>query len=184
MRRLAERDYAQSVARRGRTWPIIALVALAGCGGPDEPAVEAPPSIRVTSPAFEAGAAIPAKYTCAGEDVPPPLRWSGVPAKAEALAVLVDDPDAGHYTHWTVFNLASSATSVRGGDQGENSFGDVGYGGPCPPEGDKPHRYVFAVYALRARLDLQPKAKPDEVRSAIESQAIARGRLVGTFRRG
>ena len=161
------------------------LLAFSGCGGnEEEPAKDAPPSIEVTSPAFESGAAIPAKYTCSGDDVAPPLAWQDVPGEAKALAILMDDPDAGGYTHWAVFNLPPTATGVAGGVEGENSFGDVGYGGPCPPEGDKPHRYVFAVYALRKELDLEKGAKPDEVRDAIADQAIARGRLVGTFKRG
>jgi Raf kinase inhibitor-like YbhB/YbcL family protein len=112
------------------------------------------------------------------------LQWSGVPSEAKALAVLMDDPDAGGYTHWTVFNMPSDATRVEGGVEGENSFGDVGYGGPCPPEGDDAHRYVFAVYALRDELGLERGAKPEDVRDAIADQAIARGRLVGTFKRG
>jgi len=160
------------------------LLALVGCGGEEEPAVDAPPSIEVTSQAFEAGAAIPAKYTCSGDDVAPPLAWQDVPGEAKALALLMDDPDAGGYTHWVVFNLPPTATGVDGGVEGENSFGDVGYGGPCPPEGDKAHRYVFAVYALREELDLEKGAKPDAVRDAIADQAIARGRLIGTFKRG
>ena len=160
------------------------LVVLAGCGGDEEPAVEAPPSIRVTSEAFKPGGAIPAKYSCDGEDVAPPLEWQNVPADAKALALLMDDPDAGHYTHWVVFNMPPDATTVNGGGLGENSFGDVGYGGPCPPKGDEAHRYVFAVYALREKLKLAKGAKPDDAREAMEQEAIARGRLVGTFKRG
>jgi Raf kinase inhibitor-like YbhB/YbcL family protein len=169
---------------RGSQLLCVVLVALAGCGGDEEPAVEAPPSIQVRSAAFDAGGAIPVKYTCEGDDVPPPLTWAKVPSSAKALALLMDDPDAGRYTHWVVFNMSPQATGVDGGEEGENSFGDVGYGGPCPPEGDDPHRYVFAVYALRNRLELKQGAKPDDVRDAITEQAIARGRLIGTFKRG
>jgi len=115
-----------------------------------------------------------------------------VPASAKSLVLLMDDPDApdGAFTHWTVYGIPPTIKSFpegeapRGSREGENSFGDVGYGGPCPPEGDKAHRYVFAIYALRDAQELSKRATPDEVRDAIDDGAIARGRLVATFRRG
>ena len=153
--------------------------------------MKAPPSIQLQSSAFAAGGAIPQRYTCDGDDTSPPFGWSGVPKSAKSLALLMDDPDApGGYTHWTVYGISPTTRAFEqgkppaGATEGENSFGDVGYGGPCPPEGDKAHRYVFALYALREQPDLEPGAKPDEVRGAIEKHAIARGELVGTFKRG
>jgi Raf kinase inhibitor-like YbhB/YbcL family protein len=169
---------------------LVVLLALSGCGGDEEPATEAPPSISIESASFKAGGAIPPTYTCEGKDLSPHLQWNEVPDEAKALALLVDDPDAGHYTHWVAFNIPPETTGASMGKppsgalEGENSFGKVGYGGPCPPHGDDPHRYVFALYALRSKLDLKQGAKADEVREAIADQAIARGRLIGTFKRG
>jgi hypothetical protein len=168
---------------------VLAGLAIAGCGGGDT--VEGPPpearaTMRLSSDAFADGGTIPERYTCDGDDVAPPLTWDGVPAEARGLALLMEDPDApsGTFVHWTVLDMPADATTVpRGATEGENSFGDRGYGGPCPPEGDEPHRYVFLVYALRAPLDLEAGAEPDEVRSALEREAIASGQLTGRFGR-
>jgi Raf kinase inhibitor-like YbhB/YbcL family protein len=169
-------------------------VVIAGCGGGKVTAPEptAPAGIELTSSAFAEGHPIPARYTCDGGDTSPPLQWAGAPKATKELALLVDDPDApgGTYTHWTVYGIPPATRAFQAGTappqarEGRNSFGDDRYGGPCPPKGDDPHRYVFQLYALRAPLKLPQGAKPDEVRAAIQSQAIARGRLVGTFKRG
>jgi Raf kinase inhibitor-like YbhB/YbcL family protein len=174
---------------------VCLLVVVAGCGGGDkglEPAPDAPPGIELSSSAFRAGGAIPAKYTCDGGETSPPLAWADVPDGTKSLALLVDDPDApgGTYTHWTVYAIPpatrrfDTGKAPKGSTQGENSFGDDRYGGPCPPKGDDAHHYVFSLYALRADLGLKPGAKPDDVRAAIKKQALARGRLIGTFKRG
>jgi Raf kinase inhibitor-like YbhB/YbcL family protein len=175
---------------------VCLLVVVAGCGGGGdkavEPAPDAPPGIELTSPAFKAGGTIPAKYTCSGKETSPPLAWSDVPAGTKSLALLVEDPDApgGTYTHWTVYEIPATVRRFDAGKapsgsiEGENSFGDDRYGGPCPPKGDEAHHYVFSLYALRAGLGLEPGAKPDDVRAAIKKQAVARGRLIGTFERG
>lgn len=175
---------------------VCLLVFAAGCGGGGdkaaEPAPDAPPGIVLKSSAFAAGAAIPAKYTCEGKETSPPLQWADVPAGTKSLALLVEDPDApgGTYTHWTVYGIPATVRKFEAGkvpsgaEQGENSFGDDRYGGPCPPKDDQAHRYVFSLYALRADLGLDAGAKPDDVRAAIKKQALARGRLIGTFARG
>jgi Raf kinase inhibitor-like YbhB/YbcL family protein len=178
-----------------RLLSLLALTAaFSACGSDDsaEPGADAPPSIDVTSPAFSAGKAIPKEYGCDDAELSPPLEWSGVPKSARSLVLLMDDPDAsgGTFTHWTVYGIAPKTTSFpegerpRGSRAGENSFGDVGYGGPCPPEGDEAHRYVFAIYALRDAPELERGATAEEVRDAIDDGAITRGRLVGTFKRG
>jgi Raf kinase inhibitor-like YbhB/YbcL family protein len=172
---------------------VLAAVATA-CGGGETvegPAPSAPDEIRLTSPAFEAEATIPRRFTCDGEEVSPPLAWSGVPAEARSLALLVEDPDApgGTFVHWTLFGVSPDTAAIEAGRlpaqarEGENSFGDAGYGGPCPPEGDEPHRYVFTLYALRSEPDLDAGASPEAVRSAIADTAIARGQLTGRFGR-
>jgi Raf kinase inhibitor-like YbhB/YbcL family protein len=168
------------------------LTLLAGCGGgdkPSEPPPSAAPSITLSSPAFRAGATIPARFTCSGEGVSPPLRWSGVPAKARELTLLVEDPDAGNFVHWALLDIPARVRSIAegrppaGAVEAENGFGDRGWGGPCPPEGKGAHRYVFALYATGAPLGLGADSSPDDVHSALADHAIARGTLTARFSR-
>jgi Raf kinase inhibitor-like YbhB/YbcL family protein len=169
-----------------------AALALAGCGGEDTPERElprAPENVQVTSPAFDEGQTIPKRFTCDGEDVSPPLAVGGVPRRARELALVVEDPDADRFVHWTVLRIPSDTATIEegrvpsGSIETENSFGDRGWGGPCPPEGDDPHRYVFALYALSRPLELDADASSDEVRDAIGEAAVARGRLTVEYGR-
>ena len=177
---------------------IVTAVALAagtvlpGCGGDDTPDSElprAPESVRVSSPAFEGGETIPKRFTCDGEDVSPALAFDGVPPRARELALVVEDPDADRFVHWTVLRIPPDTAAMAEGGvppgsiETENSFGDRGWGGPCPPEGDDPHRYVFAVYALSRPLGLDADASADEVRTAMGEAAISRGRLTAEYGR-
>jgi Raf kinase inhibitor-like YbhB/YbcL family protein len=172
--------------------PALGL-ALAACGGDrvEGPSPAAPDRIRLTSPAFEDGATIPVKYSCDGDDVSPPLSWSGVPGGARELALLVEDPDApgGTFVHWVLFKLPADRDGVAeaevpdGAHQAENSEGDTGYAGPCPPKGDAPHHYEFTLYALSSAIDLPDGAAAEDVRAAVSDRALARGRLVGRFGR-
>lgn len=172
---------------------LLAL-ALAGCGGGG--AIEgappaAPERIRLTSPAFADGATLPARFTCAGAGVSPPLAWSGVPAGTRELALLVEDPDApgGTYVHWSVLGLDPSTRRIAAGrvppgaHQGNSSADHSAWAPPCPPRGDRPHRYTFALYALRRRLDLPKGTKGDDVSAGIDAVAIAQGRLTARFGR-
>lgn len=135
--------------------------------------------MSLTSQAFADHGRIPAKYTCDGVGVSPPLEFHGVPGSAVALALVVDDPDApgGTFNHWRVWNLSPSLSRLAegerpAGDQGKNGFGNVGWGGPCPPNGE--HRYVFTLCALDGRIDAP---------EAIEAHAIAAARLTGRYSR-
>jgi Raf kinase inhibitor-like YbhB/YbcL family protein len=168
------------------------LALLAGCGGgdtPSEPLPKAAATIRLSSPAFDDGGTIPDRFTCSGEGVSPPLRWSGVPARARELELLVEDPDADRFVHWTLLAIPPKTAALAegrvpaGSVQTENGFGDNRWGGPCPPEGDGPHRYVFSLYAADAPLDLGADASPDDVRSAVAEHALGRGTLTGRFGR-
>ena len=150
--------------------------------------------IEVKSEAFEEGGMIPNKYTCDGEDASPPLSWTGVPEGTEALALICDDPDApvGTWVHWVIFNIPPDTTGLSenippervlesGARQGRNDFGNIGYGGPCPPRGT--HRYYFKLYALDKKVDLEPGATKDELLKAMEGHILAEGRLMGRYKR-
>jgi len=152
-------------------------------------------TLVVTSLAFAAGAAIPPRYTCKGENLSPPLAWSGAPAGTRCFAILVDDPDApgGDWVHWLLFNLPASVERLdagvphsfklsSGAIQGINDFGTAGYGGPCPPPGQT-HRYVFHVYALDAELPLKSAARKSDLLHAMEGHIVAQGTLTATFLR-
>jgi Raf kinase inhibitor-like YbhB/YbcL family protein len=172
---------------------VAVLAGIVACGGDtvEGPPPAAPDRITLTSPAFAPGAEIPRRFTCDGEELSPPLRWRGVPAGTRSLALLLEDPDApdGTFVHWTLFAIAASSTGLGEGEtpasarEGKNSFGDRGYGGPCPPEGDPPHRYVFTLYALRATPELEAGAAPGQVRDAIAEHALARGQFTGRYER-
>ena len=151
-------------------------------------------TITLRSSAFQEGGAIPAKYTCDGQNGSPPLSWEGVPTTAQSLALICDDPDAprGTWVHWVIFdmpatvkelpeNVAPRETVSPGGKQGTNDFKNVGYGGPCPPSGT--HRYYFKLYALDTKLDLGASTTKDQLLKAMEGHIVAKGQLMGTYKR-
>jgi Raf kinase inhibitor-like YbhB/YbcL family protein len=142
-------------------------------------------SISVTTPAFQAGGDIPAKFTCNGANVNPELKINGVPNEAKSLVLIVDDPDAPHglFTHWILWNIDPKTTNIGensapvGGVQGTNDFGKRNYGGPCPPSGT--HRYFFKILALDTKLDLKPSARRAELDAATRGHTLAQGELMG-----
>jgi Raf kinase inhibitor-like YbhB/YbcL family protein len=151
----------------------------------------APVTISLTSPVLASGRAVPQRYTCDGTDDQPPLRWSGVPAGTASLALVLEDLSAsgdsgGPFVHWSVFDIPSAAAQVptSGIKHGTNDFHQVGYNGPCPPDNDPAHRYVFTLYALRGQPDLPDGAPPGDLRAAITRDALAEGRLAVTYTRG
>ena len=183
---------------------VLAALLLAACGGStgSGPAATsaglatptAAPSgaatITVRSPAFAAGAMIPVRFSCRGSNTPIPLTWTGVPASAASVALIMDDPDApsGTFTHWVVFNLPVTTRGITNGRlpagaaQAQNGRGQAAYTGPCPPSGT--HHYRFTVYAEPKRLPLQAGASLTEALAAIRSDALASGRLTGLFASG
>jgi Raf kinase inhibitor-like YbhB/YbcL family protein len=171
----------------------LALLAWTGCGDDSVggPPPDAPAGILLVSKQLELGGQIQERYTCDGEGVSPGFVWTEPPAGTKSFAFLMEDPDApdGTFVHWTVWDIPKAARGLdlgrvpAGAREGKNSFGDRGYGGPCPPEGDAAHRYVFYVYALGSRLGLDAGASPEDVRAAIADRAIQRGRLVGRYSR-
>jgi Raf kinase inhibitor-like YbhB/YbcL family protein len=150
--------------------------------------------MKLTSSAFAEGAMIPAKYTCDGQDISPPLVWADVPAGSAALALICDDPDApaGTWVHWVAFNLApgtgglpegvpADKTLQTGGIQGANSGRRIGYGGPCPPSGT--HRYFFKLYALDSLLSLSSSATARDLQAAMKGHILAEAQLMGRYKR-
>jgi Raf kinase inhibitor-like YbhB/YbcL family protein len=144
--------------------------------------------MQLRSAAFEDGGSIPALYTCDGRDISPPLEFVDVPDEAEALALVMDDPDApgGTFDHWVVWNIPPDAAGVLEGTepegvQGRTDFGRLGYGGPCPPGGT--HRYQFRLYALDVELDLSKGATKDQLERAMSDHVIARAELMGNYSR-
>jgi Raf kinase inhibitor-like YbhB/YbcL family protein len=146
--------------------------------------------MKITTTAFQQGGNIPSKFTCDGADANPPLRFEGVPAEAKSLALIVDDADApgGLFTHWLVWNIDPTTTTVEensapaNGIQGKNDFGKSGYGGPCPPSGT--HRYFFKIFALDRQLDLAAGSKRAQLDAQMRGHIMAQGELMGRYSRG
>jgi len=151
-------------------------------------------AVTVTSTAFEEGGMIPVRYTCDGDDVSPPLAWTGIPDGTKSIALISDDPDApvGTWVHWVLYNIPPDADGLpeavpskekleNGSIHGITDFGRPGYGGPCPPGGT--HRYFFKVYALDTMLELAPKASKKDLTGAMEGNILAEGQLMGKYTR-
>jgi Raf kinase inhibitor-like YbhB/YbcL family protein len=145
--------------------------------------------------AFSAGAQIPKRYRCDGEDLSPALTWKNSPAGTQSFALIADDPDApvGTWTHWILWNIPAKTTALPGGvpkveesvdgaRQGKNDFKRIGYGGPCPPPG-KPHRYFFKLYALDAKLDVKAGATRNEMEGAMKGHVLAEADWMGMYGR-
>jgi Raf kinase inhibitor-like YbhB/YbcL family protein len=138
------------------------------------------------SPAFENNTQIPAKYTCDGKDISPPLTIERLPKETKSMALIVDDPDApmGIWDHWIVWNIAPTTKIEENqvpGSEGTNSFRKQSYGGPCPPSGT--HRYFFKIYALDTLLNLKPSSQKKDLEKAMQDHIIAQGQLVGLYHR-
>jgi Raf kinase inhibitor-like YbhB/YbcL family protein len=149
--------------------------------------------IQLTSTAFTYGGRIPYLYTCEGDDISPPLAWSGAPVDTRSFALICDDPDAprGTWVHWVLYNLPGQSVELAqavptlpelpsGARQGRNSAKDVAYAGPCPPPG-APHRYFFRLYALDIMLSLPSGATRTELEQAMDQHIQAQGTLMGTY---
>jgi Raf kinase inhibitor-like YbhB/YbcL family protein len=145
--------------------------------------------LDVSSTAFSEGQSIPEKYTCDGENVSPPIKWSGAPANTKSIAIIVEDPDApsGTFTHWVLYDIPGTTKELAegssgSGKEGVNGFGNKGYGGPCPPPGGA-HRYFFRVYALDTASLGNPGLSKEDVTAAMKGHILAQGQLMGTYKR-
>ena len=153
-----------------------------------------PMNMTLESPAFKNGDIIPAKYTCDGDNVSPPLSWSNPPEGAAGFALIMDDPDAplGTWVHWIVYRIPADARGFAdgaskakklpdGSAEGLTDFQSTPYGGPCPPSGA--HRYFFKLYALDTRLNLPPGATKKQLLDAMKGHILAQSELVGKYKR-
>jgi len=179
---------------------LIASSAIVGCAKPTIP--EATPEATsevsetefvITSSAFADGAEMPVRYTDDGQNVSPPLDWSRGPSVTASFALIMDDLDAGNFTHWVIYNLPPGARGLpeavprdekldRKALQGKNGGRAIGYFGPSPPKGS-PHRYCFTLYALGTSLDLAAGASKEQVLQAMEGHILAQSQLIGVYQR-
>lgn len=155
-------------------------------------------SLTLTSPAFDHEDEIPARYTCEGEDISPPLQWSGVPEGTQSLALIVDDPDAPDplfpvmtWVHWVLYDIPPTASGLPEGVsaselpagtlEGLNDWKRTGYGGPCPPRGR--HRYFFKLYALDLVLPDLGNPTKKKLETAMKGHILEEAILIGTYQR-
>jgi len=150
--------------------------------------------MEIKSSAFAHEAFIPAKYTCDGKNISPPLSWSGAPKETKSFALICDDPDApmGTWVHWVFFDIPAPVTSlpenvsrseeIKGlGKNGNNTSRRLGYDGPCPPSGI--HRYFFKLYALDTVLNLKPGLTKEELLKAMDGHILTEAQLMGRYKR-
>lgn len=183
----------------------LTSILLAACSSPATPTTQAMPMteaptmevsmpLELTSDAFMNGQSIPAKYACTGKNISPALAWNEPPAGTQSFALIMDDPDApgGTWVHWVLYNIPADARTlpedlpVTGKNidpkaiyVGTNSWGAIGYGGPCPPSGT--HRYSFKFYALDTVISLLPGATKEQVLREMDGHILAQSELMGTF---
>lgn len=150
-------------------------------------------AFQLFSNAFVDGGWIPDLHTCQGADVSPSLEWNGEPPGTRSFALILDDPDApaGTWNHWLLYDLAPKARNLPQGYKvgslgvsGRNSWGKLGYGGPCPPKGHGPHRYFFRLYALNVEsLGLPAGAEREEMERALKTRILAEAQYMGRYER-
>jgi Raf kinase inhibitor-like YbhB/YbcL family protein len=147
-------------------------------------------SFSLVSEVFADKQPIPALYTCKGQNIRPPLSINQVPSGTKSLAIIMRDPDAvnGEWTHWIIWNISPSTTTIderaflAGAVEGVTSFGKPGYGGPCPPAGSGAHHYIFDLYALNSVVNLPPTADRAQLEKAMSGHNIAKTSLTGTYK--
>ena len=151
-------------------------------------------AFRLTSK-FQSDGFIAEKFTCDGVDISPELTWTESPAETKTLALVMDDPDApgGTFVHWVLYDLPADTRSLaeglardrqlaNGARQGRNSFGKIGYNGPCPPKG-APHHYLFKLYALDTKTNLKAGASKGELERAMKGHILAQAEISGSYGR-
>lgn len=150
--------------------------------------------MKLTSPVFEHLAFMPSAYTCDGQNISPCMEWTELPKGAQSLALIMDDPDAtsGVWVHWVIFNIPPSTNALKedfpkervfqnGTRQGVNSSGRIGYTGPCPPSGT--HRYIFKLYALDDKLELDAGSTKNDLLTSMLDHILEETQLIGLYQR-
>ena len=149
--------------------------------------------MKIKSKSFRTNGAIPARFTCEGADVSPPLSFDASDSNATSLALIVDDPDSpeGRFAHWIVYNLPASTKDLPEGvtqaelppqaQLGMNGFSRIGWAGPCPRVGGRKHHYAFTLYALDGMLRELDAPTMDELVEAMTGRILGQARLVGTY---
>ena len=147
-------------------------------------------SLQLKSSTFSNGDEIPKKYGYKHDNINPPLSISGIPSKTKSFVLIMDDPDAKAavgklWVHWIIFNIEPNTIeipefcSLPNSIDGKNDFGELGYGGPAPP--DKRHTYIFKLYAIDTKLNLQKGATKEQVENAMNDHIIEKTSLKGTY---
>lgn len=143
----------------------------------------------LSSSAFANGSTTPTRHTCDGANISPPLLISGVPEKTQSLVLIMDDPDAvgGSWVHWVVFNIPPTVREIPEGKEppgraGKNSWGEKGYGAPCPPKG-KEHRYILHLYALSRTQALSVGSTKAQVLADMKGFVLAQTELIARYKR-
>jgi len=152
-------------------------------------------ALEISSSSFENNGFIPEKFTRQGEDISPQLIWKNIPEGTESFVIICEDPDAPFKTwvHWVIYDIPKDIHELKegipkekiltfGAKQGVNDFGDIGYGGPCPPPG-KPHRYFFKIFALNKKLNLPPGLTKEEILETIKDCILEEAELMGKYKR-
>ena len=183
----------EGAARATRQIALVILFLCSGCLVLGERGRD--PGLNVSSGAFVRDGQIPVMYTCDGSNISPSLSWSAPPQGTASIAILVTDPDApgGTFIHWVAYDIPPGTREIpagvpgktilpAGSVQGTNDMGRVGYRGPCPPRGN-PHHYHFTVYALDTTLSLSGKRDGRMLLEPLWDHILARGEIVGIYRR-
>lgn len=163
----------------------------------ERPETKSRATLVVTSPAFAAGAPLPARFSRYYDNASPPLAWRGAPAGTRSFAIIVDDPDTSPLkptNHWLAWNIPADTSAVGEGlpgtvqlseprmaRQGAATTGQTGWSGMKPPVGDRPHHYHFQVFALDAPLDTMAGADRDALLAGMAGHVLAKGEIVGTY---
>jgi Raf kinase inhibitor-like YbhB/YbcL family protein len=145
--------------------------------------------MQISSPVFNENGPMPAKYTCDGENISPPLEIIDVPEHAQSLVLFLDDPDApaGIFTHWVMWNIDPGRKKIIEGEvpneasEGKNNAGEISYFGPCPPQGT--HRYVFRIYTLDTEIALKAGSSVNDLRKSMRGHIIDSAELISFYKR-
>jgi Raf kinase inhibitor-like YbhB/YbcL family protein len=170
-----------------------AVILAVGGANLSRPPKETSMPLKLIIPAFPEGGEIPREFTCEGANISPALDWTGEPRDTKSFVLIMDDPDApaGTWNHWLLWDIPPAVRSLPPGYKpghlgisGTNDFGNLGYGGPCPPKGHGPHRYFFRLFAVDlATLPVKPGARRRELAAAIHTHILAETQYMGRYER-